>query len=46
MGVKEFHLWFNPLILTFFLLGPYLVGLVFIKYIGPKLCKYGELNER
>ncbi|CAK84838.1 unnamed protein product (macronuclear) [Paramecium tetraurelia] len=46
VGVKEFHLWLNPLILTLFLLGPYLIGLIFIKYIGPKLCKYGELNER
>lgn len=46
VGVKEFHLWLNPLILTLFLLGPYLAGLVFMRYIGPKLSKYGELNER
>ena len=39
VGVKEFHLWLNPLILTMFLLGPYLAGLVFIRYISPKLCK-------
>ncbi|CAD8055281.1 unnamed protein product [Paramecium sonneborni] len=45
VGVQDFHLWLNPFILAFFLLGPYLAGLIFIRYIGPQLCKQGELID-
>lgn len=39
IGFPNFSLFVNPLILTMFLIGPFLAALVFIKFINPYLAK-------